>query len=138
MLQLIAHHARFSRSNRENILAQLSLQRGGRIAEEEFAFIEQRHAVAALCFIQVGSRREDRDALGYQLIEDAPEIPPRNRIHPSGWLIEQDHLGAVNQRAHQAQLLLHPAGKLSRESSPEFAHARRFQKLVRALPALGF
>ena len=42
-------------------------------------------------------------------IENPPEIAPRNRIDAVGRLVEQKHFGRVDQRADQAELLLHSA-----------------------------
>ncbi len=91
--------------------------------------MHQRHAMAALGLVQVRRRGENRHALRNQFVENAPEIAPRNRIDAGRRLIEQNHFGPMNQRADQAQLLLHAAGELARQPLAKLAHPRRLQQL---------
>ena len=59
-------------------------------------------------------RDEHGQAVAHQLIQNRPEIAARNRIHAVGRLIQKQHARLVQQRAHQRQLLFHPAREFRR------------------------
>ena len=98
--------------------------------------MQQRDAMAALGFVEISGRCENRHAFRGQLVKDAPEVAARNRIDAGGRLIQQDHLGPMNERADQAELLLHAAGKFAGQPLAELAHARGLQQLRGAVFAL--
>ena len=100
-----------------------------RVAEEQLALMHQGHAMAAFRLVQIGRRSEDGHAFRDEFVKDAPEVAPRNGIDARGRLVEQNHLGPVNQRADQAELLLHSAGEVSRQALAELAHAGGLQQL---------
>src|ERR1035437_328043 len=108
----------------------------GGVAKQQLALVEQGDSMTSFGFVEIGRRGENRYPFRNQFIEDAPEIAARYRIHSGGWLIEQDNGGTMNQGTNQAELLLHSAGKLAGQSSAEFTHASRLEKLRRALLAL--
>ena len=85
--------------------------------------------MAALGLIEICRRNENRNALRKQLIEDAPEVAPRDRIDAGSGLIEQNHLGPMNERADQAELLLHSAGEFAGHPLAKFTHARGLKQL---------
>ena len=85
----------------------------GRTADE-LALVHQADAVAALGFVQVGGGHEDGDSIFQELVENRPEIAARDRVHAVGGLVQKEDLGAVQQGAHERQLLFHAAGKLAR------------------------
>ena len=86
--------------------------------------------MAAFRFVEVRRGSENRHAFGHQRIKNAPEIPPGHRVDSVGWLIKQDNLGSVNQRAHQAEFLFHAAGKISGKPAPEITEARCRQQFL--------
>lgn len=53
--------------------------------------------------------------LGLQVTEDAPQLFARESIQCAERLVEQQHLGLVNQRPADAGALLHAAGELPGE-----------------------
>jgi hypothetical protein len=74
--------------------------------------VEQRHPRAALGLVQIRRRHHDRQPRRQELRQQLPEFTPRHRVDTGGRLVEQQDLGAVNQRARQRELLLHPARQL--------------------------
>ena len=73
----------------------------------------------------------------YQVVENAPEVAARDRIDAVGRLVEQEHLGRMDQRAHEAELLLHAAGELARQAGRGTRSCRPLaSKLRRAALAL--
>mmetsp|Transcript_32976 Transcript_32976/g.77337 ORF Transcript_32976/g.77337 Transcript_32976/m.77337 type:complete len:391 (-) Transcript_32976:501-1673(-) len=71
--------------------------------------------VKGLGLLHVGGG--DDDAHGRPLRADAgdqlPELRARQRVHAGGGLVEDQQVGVVDQRAAQAQLLLHAARELA-------------------------
>ena len=98
--------------------------------------IHQADAIGALGFVQIRRRHEHRQAVLHQLIENRPEIAARNRIDAIGRLVQKQHARLVQQRAHQRQLLLHAARKLSRrplrETAPCASSAAAARSALRA------
>ena len=84
--------------------------------------------MAALRFIQIGSGSQDRDAACDQGIQDAPEVTARDWIDSIGRLVEQNDARRVNQRAHQAELLLHSPRKIPRQTLAKLSEAGRRQQ----------
>ena len=85
-----------------------------RRAADQLALVHQAHAVAALGLVQVGGGHEDGDAVLQKLIQNGPEIAARNRVHAVGRLVQKQNPRAVQQGAHQRQLLFHAAGEACR------------------------
>ena len=76
--------------------------------------MHKRYPMAAFRFVEVGGGGQNGDTLSDKVVEDAPEVTARYGIHPGRGLVEQNHFWVVNQRADQAELLLHTAGEFSR------------------------
>ena len=60
---------------------------------QQTAFMEKRQPMATLGLVQIGGGDDDGDAFLAQVVEDAPEVPARDRIDPSGGFVEQQSLG---------------------------------------------
>ncbi len=84
----------------------------GRIQGQESPLVHEADSVAPLGLVQVGRGDHDRHPLLQHLVEDPPEVPPRDRVHAVGGLVQQQDLRRVDQRAGQAQLLFHSAREL--------------------------
>ena len=84
--------------------------------------MHQPHPVSPLGLIHVGGGREDSQAAAYETVQDFPELPAGDRVHPKGGLIQEQDPGRMNQGADQAQLLAH---------APERFRASRSVKGVR-------
>ena len=109
-----AHRASSARGDGDQRTRHVLLERSGRIAIERMAGIEQGQPIAALRLVEIGGGDHDGDALLAQPVENAPEVAARHRIDAGGRLVEQQHLRRVDQRADEAELLLHAAGELCR------------------------
>src|SRR5579871_118885 len=112
-------------------------QRVRRIAADQPAAVHEADAVAALSLIEIGGGHEYRDAVADNLVEDGPEIAPRNRVHTIGRLIEEQDLRPVEQSAHQAQLLLHASRKPARLAVAERRHAGHLQQTRQKFSSFG-
>src|SRR5581483_1858420 len=102
---------------------------GGSIAADHASAVHHAHAVGALGFIHVGRRYQNRETFTDQLIENRPEIAPGNRIHAIGRLVQKQHAGLMQQRAHERELLFHAAGKLGGLALAERLHASHLKQL---------
>src|SRR5471030_2799926 len=70
--------------------SRFAFHRIGRRAADQFAPVQQPHAVASFRLVQVRRGHENRDPVLQQLIQNRPEIPPRNRVHSVRRLIQKD------------------------------------------------
>jgi len=85
-------------------------EQGARLAvEQKPAVVDEAHAMAALGLVHVGSRQENGHAVVDQFVQQGPQLAAADRVHAIGGLVEQQHLGTVEQGAGQGQLLVHPA-----------------------------
>src|SRR5574341_253569 len=109
------------------------LEPAGLIHDHEASLIHEPDARAPLRLVEVGRGHEDGNPRPAQVREDLPEIPPRDRVHPGGGLIQDEDLGGVDQGAGQGELLLHPAGEFVGEAGPERGQPCKGQKLLPSL-----
>ena len=68
--------------------------------------------------------------------DQLPELAARQGVDPGRRLVQDQQIGVVNQRAAQAELLLHAAGKLAGRALGESEQIGRAQQVVDALRAL--
>ncbi len=68
-------------------------------------------------------------------MHDEPQVAARDRIDAERRLVEEQQLGLVDQRAGQAQLLLHPAGQLARQAIPKRAEPGEPEQPVQSSPS---
>jgi hypothetical protein len=71
-------------------------------------------------------------------VHDQPEVAPRDGVDAERRLVEEHHLGLVDQGAAERELLLHAAGELAGEAGLERAEARELVQSLHpglALPA---
>src|SRR5215831_10580261 len=122
---------RIVRDDRQNVFAKLRFEVVRGVAEQQLPAMHQCYAMAALGFIEIGSRSENRDAFGKQFVENPPEISPGDWIDTGGRFIQQNHLRPVNQCADQAEFLFHATGEIARPARTKFAHSRRAQQFSR-------
>ena len=134
------HLARGSRVGRFHLIAffrDLVADRVGRVALDQPPVVHQTHTVAALRLIEVSRGYQNGDAVFHQLIQDGPEMAARNRIDAVGRLVQEQDFRAVQQGTHQAELLLHAAGKFAGLAAAEGFHAGHAQQVRQDAPALG-
>ncbi len=104
---------------------QAAQQPGWDSIDQQVSLAHEAEPGAARCFVHVGGAHQHGN-LVITLIRSAdqpddqlPEILARDRVYPSGRLIEQEKTRAVSQRGCQAQLLLHPSRKMTRPTVEE-------------------
>ena len=95
--------------------------------------------VEALGFLHIGRGHQHAHlwALRANARDQLPELVARQRVDAGGWLVEDQQVGVVDQRAAQAQLLLHAAGQLARRTLAEGRHTGAAQQVVDASLAFG-
>jgi hypothetical protein len=76
---------------------------------EQLALEEQPGAVATRRLVHGRCRDQDRHALRQKVVEKVPELAATHRVDAVGRLVEQEHLGLVEQRARERELLVHAA-----------------------------
>ena len=122
------------------VLAKQLLQRAG---GDDLAVVHRHQPVEALGFVHVGGgdhhahlrpARADR-------VDEVPELAARQRIDAGRRLVEDEEVGIVDERAAEAELLLHAAGELAGRTGLELVHGGGGQEfgnagsaLLRALP----
>ena len=77
--------------------------------------VNQRDAMAALRFVQVVRRDEDRDARLRERVDEPPELAARQRIDAAGRLVEEEDRRLVEDRAAEREPLPPAAGEIARE-----------------------
>jgi hypothetical protein len=101
-----------------------------RVEREHAAFVQQRHARAALGLVEIGRADHDRDALVEELGQQLPELAARDRIDPGRGLVEQDEPRFVHERAGERELLFHAAGQPVGQAGSERAQAGEREQAV--------
>ena len=81
-----------------------------RTAAEQPAFVDQQHGTATLGLVEIGGAEQHRHfGLAGQVIDDLPQLAPRNGIDADGRLVEKQQFGRMHQGAGEPELLLHAA-----------------------------
>ncbi|MEI2652457.1 MAG: hypothetical protein V9G12_09930 [Microthrixaceae bacterium] len=89
--------------------------------------------VQRMRLVHVGRADQDGQvAAAQQRHDQPPEILARHRVNAGGRLVEQQHLGLVDQRQRQPQLLLHAAGKLAGAAVAEGRQPDELQNFLAA------
>ncbi len=85
-------------------------------------------------------RGRDNDAhtlmVAPDIVDQRPELPPRQRVDAGRRLVEDEQIGVVDQRTAEPELLLHAAGELARRPVRERRQARAPQEVGDAALAL--
>ena len=71
------------------------------------------------------------------VLDQIPELCAGQRIDPGRRLIENQEVGVVDQRAAQAELLLHPAGQLACRAREKSSQAGASGQIINAPAAFG-
>ena len=117
--------------------ALLQLRRSAR--RQHAAGVHRGEPAEDLGLLHVGGRHHHRHA-GPPLadaIDELPELAPRERIHAGGGLVEHEQLRVVDQRAAEAELLLHAARELPGRALAEARQTGGREQLVDLRLALG-
>ena len=71
-----------------------------------------------------------------EVLQDPPEVDARLRVDPRGRLVEEQHLGAMRERAGDHQPLREPARQLEDHRSCALGERELLEELVGAAPGL--
>ncbi len=108
-------------------------QRGGRAELQHLAVVHDRDAVAqGLGLVHVMGGQHHRPAVGIDLPEQVPQVPPGLRIEGAGRLIQEHQLWSVHQRAGDGQPLRLTARQLLGAHVTLLIEADYAEHLVRA------
>ena len=109
-----------------------------RTGGEDLAVVDGGQPVEALCLIHVGGGHDHAHAgaVGADAFDQIPELCARQRVHASRRLIENQKIRVMNQRAAQAEFLLHAPGQLACRALQEFEQASGLGELIDPLAAL--
>ena len=111
---LVAQGQQVGENIAQLLLARLRLELDRVAFEEDPALVDQGHAVAALGLVEVAGGDDHGDMLlGHQVVEDQPQVSPRDGIDAGRRLVEDQDSRVVDERAAQGQFLLHAAGELA-------------------------
>ncbi len=88
--------------------------------------------IEACRFLHVGGGHQHAHAgpAGADAIDEFPELSAGQGIHTGGGLVEDQQVRVVDERAAQAQLLLHAARQFARGAMPERGQSGGMQQLV--------
>ena len=77
--------------------------------------------IEALRLIHVGGGHQHAHlwAIPADALDQLPELRPRQRVDAGGGFVEDQQIGVVDQRAAEAELLLHATGQLARRALDE-------------------
>ena len=99
---------------------------------QQLALVQQQHAAAAGGLVEIGGGPDHGHAVGAAFLQhggdDRPEFAARQRIDADRRLVQQQQARAGQQRAGQAELLLHAAGQLARQPRGEWRQAGEAQQ----------
>jgi len=112
--------------------------RGRSAGGQDLARVDGGQPVERLRFLHVGGgdQHAHTGPAGSDAIDELPELPAGQRIDAGGGLVQDQEVRVVDQRAAQAELLLHAARELAGGPVPERAEPRAREQLVDPPPAL--
>ncbi len=94
---------------------ELGAQRDGR-AEPQQTALEDAHQIGKLIRLsEVVGGEKDRSALGPELRDEVEDEPGRHWVETGGRLVQEDHLGFMEQGSHDRELLAHAFGEAADE-----------------------
>ena len=100
------------------------------------AVVDDRQAVAQLVgLLEVLRGQEDGRALGVDAAHLVPDRQPRGRVEPGRRLVEEQHLGRVDERAGEVEPPLHPARVGLRAPLRGVGEPDQLEQFLRTLPA---
>ena len=117
----------------------LRLELGWRTHRQDFAGIHSDERIEPLGLLHVGGRHQDAHAgtPRAHAVDQFPELAPRQRVDAGRWLVENQKIGIVNERAAQAEFLPHAARKLLGRTIGEWRESRAVQNFRDAPLPLG-
>ena len=101
------------------------------VAGEHGPRVHQGDPVAPQRLVHEVGRDEDRHPLtAREVDEQLPELVAGDRVHARGRLVQQEHVGLVQDGDRQGEPLLEPQGELSRRRVQVRAQAEAFREFV--------
>ena len=115
----------------EILRAGLGQQVGGTAGGQHPPFVHRHEVIEVRSFLHVGAGHDQAHAgaTSTDAADQRPELPPRQRIDACGRLVEDQQVGFVDQRAAQAQFLLHAARQLGRRAVGEGVEIGRLKQV---------
>ncbi|CAM2150331.1 hypothetical protein PT2222_230055 [Paraburkholderia tropica] len=115
-------------------------QFGGLAGREHRAVVHRDQPVEALRLVHVRGRDDHahRRAFLADAVDEVPELRARERVDARGRFVEDQQVGVVDQRAAQAELLLHAAREFARGAREKRIEAGAARERVDAAAALVF
>src|SRR5690348_11568091 len=126
-----------TRQLQQHLREVLAQQPPRRTLRDDAAVIEYHDLIAQqLGFFHVVGREDDGLALRLDRLHQLPEVAPRLRIEAGRRLIEEQHIGIVDERDGEQQALLLPAGELAIVAPGELLERAQAQHLVDRQPVV--
>ena len=90
----------------------------GVFVDQQLAGIHRQQVFKLLGFFDVSGGDDNRHIPGFlaQFVDQRPKLAARERVNARRRLIQNQQIGRMHQRTAQAELLFHPARKLSRRT----------------------
>ena len=108
----------------------------GRALGQNLAPVHDEDLRAALGLVHVGGADDHAQPLVVdQLLHDAPEIAARERVDANAGFVQQQQVGGADQRAGEAQFLLHAARELACGPVGKARHVGHFEHAGEAVAA---
>ena len=98
--------------------------------------VEEADPRRVLGLVHVRRRDEDRQPLRVELVQEEPELAPRNGVDAGRRLVEEEEVGPRQERRDERELLLHPARERAREAAADAREPHPRKKGGRALARL--
>jgi hypothetical protein len=110
-----------------------------RATGDDLAVIHGHEPVEALGFVHIGRRHHHAHlrASRPDRVDEVPELTARKRIHARRRFVENEQIRIVDERATEAELLLHAPGKFACGTILERIQSRGCQELGDPGPPLG-
>src|ERR1051325_4760972 len=109
----------------------------GTTDDHELRHVEIADGRAALGFVHVVRRHEQRHTAAGELEQQVPQLATRDRVDARGRLVEEDDARAVHERGGEREALLPSAGERAGEAVAVRADVREVDRPLDALAALG-
>ena len=105
---------------------------------EDLPVVDGGQPIEALGLVHVGRGHDHAHAgaIGADTLDQIPELGTRQRVHAGRRFIKDQEIRVVDQRAAQAELLLHAPGELACRARQEFEQAGGLGELIDPLAAL--
>jgi hypothetical protein len=104
----------------------------GAARRDDTPVVEVDDLVTALDLVEIRAGQQDGRASGVEVVEEIPELEPRQRVDTGGGLVEQQDRWPVQERADERQLLLHAPRELAGQGRPPLGEPGEGKQLLGA------